>query len=364
MAVHLRPHKFQAVETPISWRPQYVDNSPPTIYVLGDVIDRMQAYVDLGDEEVGWMGTAHKVNDKAILVDQVFLIEQRVSGVETTLTRAGFGQFCKQLQAERPREFGEIMNALVFWGHSHVNMETNPSFKDEETVQMFQQNGREWFVRAILNKKGRMEITYFDFKTGRKIIDAPWVRVDEEKPDLRKQVEEEFKAKVHSMGFGSSFFRSRHGSSSNSNLGFDLAATLKQIRTPPPEEIYDTEEEPVEGLVKAEIVPPGNEALTKDGKPSTGSGNIPTAPVVTDVPAGWESAIRRREDAHANASGAYGDGAPPDAGRYPSPATARSNEPQRKGPAWAYNKPNPPEEPGKFARFMNGLWRFLTFRWR
>jgi hypothetical protein len=38
----------------------------------------------------------------------------------------------------------------------------------------YKKAGREWYLGAILNKQGRMEFSYYDFKEGRRFHDVPW----------------------------------------------------------------------------------------------------------------------------------------------------------------------------------------------
>jgi len=68
----------------------------------------------------------------------------------------------------------EKANKLRFWGHSHVHMGTSPSGTDERTMERFGREQMPWYVRGIFNKYGRAEFTLYLFDRGLRINDAAW----------------------------------------------------------------------------------------------------------------------------------------------------------------------------------------------
>lgn len=169
----------------------------PRILVSREAYQRMSLYVELANEEIGWLGT---VRDEGMdfFIEEVFLIEQQCGAVTTQITPGGLADFATRLLATR--EDGEqLLNRLRFWGHSHVTMGTSPSGQDEEQMRLFDHGGNPWFIRGILNKLGRMEFTLFFFRGALKITDVPWQLYDPADPLLRLEIATEIREKVRPL---------------------------------------------------------------------------------------------------------------------------------------------------------------------
>lgn len=182
-------HAFEA-------RPEFLNGGGiPTIFMTREVYSRMWHLVDIADEEVGWLGAVRTTPQNDYLIEEVFLLEQEVSATATDLSVDGQAKLAQYLIDNRADGI-EIVNRLRFWGHSHVTMETSPSPQDDRQMEQFLENGCSWFVRGILNKRGRMEFTLFLWEARVKIVDVPWAiyeRVDE---SIRSEIEAEFRNKV------------------------------------------------------------------------------------------------------------------------------------------------------------------------
>lgn len=165
------------------------------VYVMREAYSRMWHYVDIADKEVGWLGTVEKTPSGDFLITEVFLIKQEVSPVNTDLSEEGIAELAQELFDTRTDGF-ELVNAIRFWGHSHVRMDTSPSGQDNLQMKQFRENGCDWFVRGILNKLGRMEFTVFLFDAGVHITDVPWAIYEPINDHLRAGIEAEFAAKV------------------------------------------------------------------------------------------------------------------------------------------------------------------------
>lgn len=170
--------------------------APPMVYMTRDAFSRMWHFVDIANEEVGWLGSVQLTRLGNFLIDEVFLLEQEVSAAQTEISENGIAQLVQELIETRDDGI-DVANRIHFWGHSHVRMDTNPSQQDEDQMRHFQQNECPWFIRGILNKLGRMQFDIFLWDAGVKIIDAPWAIWDEFVDQTRRgAIEAEFKAKV------------------------------------------------------------------------------------------------------------------------------------------------------------------------
>lgn len=143
---------------------QVLDSFIPTIIISKDALAKMQLYCDLCDTEIGWLGTAFFDNKSTIYVEDVFLFKQDVHHTTTEITPEGLEEFAAELLQQ---ENGlSLWNNLRLWGHSHVNMSTNPSSQDNEQMETFAEGGHDWFLRIIANKKGDITIDLYNYTQG------------------------------------------------------------------------------------------------------------------------------------------------------------------------------------------------------
>lgn len=188
------PHSFAN-------RVEFIDDDPPMVYMTRDAFSRMWHFVDIADEEVGWLGTVRLTPYGNFLIEEVFLLEQEVSAAQTEISEDGIAKLVQEL-IETRQDGVDVANAIRFWGHSHVRMGTSPSGQDEAQMRHFQQNDCPWFVRGILNKLGRMQFDIFLWDSGVKITDAPWAIYDEFVDQSRRvEIEADFKAKVTARSY-------------------------------------------------------------------------------------------------------------------------------------------------------------------
>lgn len=184
-AENFSPHSF---ETKIEMM-----SDVPKILISKVAYAKMWHYVDIAGEEVGWLGTVEKIPG-ALLIKDVFLLKQKVSSAQTTITEEGLTEFGEEI-LQLP-DGVDIYNNIRFWGHSHVNMGTSPSGQDESQMEIFKGSEHPYFIRGILNKRGRMEFTIFFYENGIKIEDAEWAIYEPVDASIRENIEAEFKEKV------------------------------------------------------------------------------------------------------------------------------------------------------------------------
>lgn len=170
-----------------------LDSNVPRVLISRLAYNKMWHYVDVADKEVGWLGTVVE-NGNDFLIQDVFLLKQEVGQTETEITLDGLAEFGQEILS-KPNGT-EIYNGIRFWGHSHVNMGTDPSSQDEEQMEVFRESEHPFFIRGILNKNGRMEFTIFLYAAGIKIVDAEWTISEPVDESIRADIEAEFEDKV------------------------------------------------------------------------------------------------------------------------------------------------------------------------
>jgi hypothetical protein len=167
----------------------------PTVHISETALKKMFIYTDEVSDEVGWLGTAYR-DGNTYLIKEVFLFDQQVHGATTEITPEGLADFATELM-QQPDGM-EIWNNMKMWGHSHVNMGITPSGQDDKQMEEFSQNGHDFFIRLICNKKGDLGVDVYDYENGMEFHNAPWVIYhdvvqDEGKLLVEQQLQELYK---------------------------------------------------------------------------------------------------------------------------------------------------------------------------
>lgn len=167
-----------------------------TVFITPEGHSRMWHLVDMAEGEVGWFGTVKTVPG-GFLIEEVFLMEQEVSAAQIDVSADGLAKLGMYLMETRD-DGVDLVNRLFFHGHSHVYMGTTPSLPDERHMEEMRSNGCPYFIRAILNKHGRMEFTVFLWEAGLNVAikDVPWAIHSPIDESMRAGLEAEFREKV------------------------------------------------------------------------------------------------------------------------------------------------------------------------
>lgn len=170
-----------------------VSGDIPIIVIRKKALEKMYHYIDMSKLEVGWLGSVIR-EDNRYIIDDVFIFEQEVAGTTTEISPEGLMDFASELM--KMENGMEIWNNIRLWGHSHVNMDTTPSGQDNSQMELFNDNGIEWFIRLIANKKGKFSFTLFVYDSGITFIDIPWVVENEIDDSLKEEVRKDMENKV------------------------------------------------------------------------------------------------------------------------------------------------------------------------
>lgn len=237
----------------------------PTIYVSVEALNRMAIYVQEVDDEVGWLGTVKRIGKMTYLIDNVFMLKQKVHGATCEIDPADIARLGEEL---------EDPNEMLFWGHSHVNMPCGPSGQDDTQLAEFGENGAPFFIRGIFNKKGeaRFDLSVPEFGLLYKNVHWEVMVPNMDLTALREEIKGEIKEKVSKLYTAGthSTFPARQGSYQGSQQGHYSGA-----ETPRP---YQTGASTTTSNGKTEAG--GGATLGGDGSLVTtgGSGNIADDP--------------------------------------------------------------------------------------
>lgn len=144
----------------------------PNVVISEQAINEMFVYTKEVSDEVGWLGTVHKLEDGTYYIEKTFLFDQEVHGTTTEITPEGLSSFGEALLQQE--DGVEIWNNLKMWGHSHVNMATNPSGQDDKQMNEFSNVGHDFFIRLITNKSGSLRLDLYDYEGGLTFLDLPY----------------------------------------------------------------------------------------------------------------------------------------------------------------------------------------------
>lgn len=129
----------------------------PCVFYTEEVDAAIRYLVDNVATEVGWLGLVETLDDGNYLVTDLYVPEQTVSGTETDIDAETLCALAMEIE-----QAGKESEKLLYWGHSHVNMDVGPSSQDEIQIEEFLDNGCQIFIRGIYNKRGASKVDVYD----------------------------------------------------------------------------------------------------------------------------------------------------------------------------------------------------------
>ncbi len=170
----------------------------PHILITQRAYSAMWHIVDLSREEVSWLGTVKDVSGAGstlFRIEEIFIFKQEVSAVTTAMNPEGLAALAGKILDTRA-DGVDVINALRFWGHSHVHMDTSPSGQDDHQMDIFASSDHPYFIRGILNKRGRAQFTVYFYETGIVVYDVPWSVESSIDAEQREGISAELREKV------------------------------------------------------------------------------------------------------------------------------------------------------------------------
>lgn len=123
-----------------------------------EAYEKAQALVRATDKEVGWVGIGDPIRGKygrimAVYVEEIIVPPQEVTSATVDLDDEALAKMCELLVNE---ERSEELSRVVYWGHSHVNMDVSPSGVDKRAWSdwMVGADQTRILATAIFNKSG------------------------------------------------------------------------------------------------------------------------------------------------------------------------------------------------------------------
>lgn len=162
---------------------------PPKVLIDVKALRKMKAYVKNYNKEIGWLAYCNKDKNGVYIIYDTVLLEQDVTSVKTDIRESAIAKLGEELLMTDLTKF----NDLRVWGHSHVDMEVNPSGTDEETFEQFYENC-EYFIRIIANKRGDLRLDIVDCENEIRFNNVKWstVCLDKEENDVYDKISKLF----------------------------------------------------------------------------------------------------------------------------------------------------------------------------
>lgn len=132
----------------------------PEIYVTQKALYKMRYYIDKTDKEIGWLGYVDKISDTCYLIEDVFLLKQKVHSTTTEIDPDALASLATDLIKQGEQGIA-LYNKIRLWGHSHVDMSTSASYQDDKQMDDFATSN--FYIRLIGNKRGEWNVCLYDF---------------------------------------------------------------------------------------------------------------------------------------------------------------------------------------------------------
>lgn len=179
------------------------NNALPKIIIDYPIMELMNELTKNCDTEVSWLGLVKKTNN-IYRVYGIEMCDQECEGAYTGLFESGLQEIAQKYIDEGDYEG---YSNIRMWIHSHVDMEPTPSGTDEKTFKEYYKSCGDYFIRMIMNKKGKYTLSLADVEGGYIYDDLTYsvyytddnvIKINAERIELQKRIDElESKIKEH-----------------------------------------------------------------------------------------------------------------------------------------------------------------------
>ncbi|HSV94541.1 MAG TPA: hypothetical protein VLH94_00985 [Spirochaetia bacterium] len=156
----------------------------PVIYILPLAKIKLDTYVRLAKGEVSGLGKVRALGRMALLIEDVFILEQRCNDVDTAINPKKICELMTTMIMS-----GEDISCLRLWWHSHAGGNTFWSPKDKENIYGF---NAEWMLSLVTNYAGEYLCRVDAFHPVQTTVDGCPLQIYFEEDDLlTAQLQEE-----------------------------------------------------------------------------------------------------------------------------------------------------------------------------
>jgi hypothetical protein len=168
----------------------------PVLFVPVNVWQKMMAFVDACPEEVNGFGYLEQYSENALLLTDVFILEQFVTPASANCSAETIGRHLTQMMRD-----GEDLAKMRFQWHSHVNGSVYYSSIDTNAIDSSYLNAP-WMISMVLNKLGEHVCRIDFFKNFRLSLGMEVRIVTVRDRELEAFARQEIVEKVKGVTFG------------------------------------------------------------------------------------------------------------------------------------------------------------------
>jgi hypothetical protein len=129
---------------------------PPIVFYSIEAKQTIDHIVASTNYEAAWFGLVEELAEGEFLVYKIYIPHQTVTSASVDVESDAVARVVNEVLDEN-----EDPAKLRYHGHSHVNMDVEPSSVDQEHMLDYIQEA-DWFIRGIYNKKGASRVDVFD----------------------------------------------------------------------------------------------------------------------------------------------------------------------------------------------------------
>lgn len=196
-----------------------------------EALAKMEAYIARVNTEISGFGkTEYDPYTDQIVITDIIIAPQRVTGTTTTLDRDGLAQWQQQLEAS-----GDSVANWRLWWHSHVNMGVFWSATDTNSINDFdlQRPENNYMLSIVSNKKGEMKCRVdvfapFRYTQDDMLWDIEAATIDTKLIDaeIERCIIKEVPAITYAQNTTGQFTKGKKAKYKQPTMGYDLATLL------------------------------------------------------------------------------------------------------------------------------------------
>lgn len=148
-----------------------IPNNVPTIQITPIALLKIHTLVGLTTEEISWLGTVSQEGN-TYLIEDIYYLRQTCTGFRTKFPVESLNELSRKLLSLP--DGMEIWNKLNFWGHSHGTGSVFASKKDTDQMNLFEENGCDYFIRGIFAWNGRLTFSIYNWQANVAFHEVEW----------------------------------------------------------------------------------------------------------------------------------------------------------------------------------------------
>lgn len=130
-------------------------HSKPFLYIPSDIYGEVMGLVTGCEIEISWFGQLKQHKD-GMIVTKIHLLDQECTGVTTEMKADAIAKIEYECEFGKYKQHGQLM----WWGHSHVDMECAWSGTDMSTITGYGKHKGGRMVATVFNKHREMTTAY------------------------------------------------------------------------------------------------------------------------------------------------------------------------------------------------------------